>query len=172
MNTTLKSALAFAGGLLAASPSGWAQAPERPAAARTEKVASETSKEQAAPRETPPPPATATAKQSPPRPEEPASAAPASSPTPVPKDAPRSASEGVKGMAREFGEQSKDLLKKRKALLERLRLARTQEEKQRIVAELRQQQKQRLEQQREVARQIREQMQNKRSEMSPASTRR
>lgn len=74
----------------------------------------------------------------------------------------KSARDGVQGMEREFGERSKDLIEKRKILLERLRLAKTEEEKQRIISELRQQQQQRLEQQREAARQIREQMQTKR----------
>lgn len=79
-------------------------------------------------------------------------------------DAPRSGiansdtSGGVQRLVREFGEQRNDLLDERNALLERLRLARTEEEKQRILAELRQLQQQRIEQQREKARQIREQM--------------
>lgn len=81
---------------------------------------------------------------------------------------PQPAPGSVESLAREFGEGSKDLISRRKALLERLRHAQSEEEKQRIVAELRQQQQQRLEQQREIARQIREQMQNKRSDPRPA----
>jgi hypothetical protein len=91
-------------------------------------------------------------------------ATPAAKPTHDPRP------EGVSEMAREFGQQSKDLAERRKALIERLRSAKTEEEKERIIAELRQQQKQRLEQQREVARQIREQMQTTRRETGAAAS--
>lgn len=64
----------------------------------------------------------------------------------------------VDRLVREFGEQRNDLLDQRNALLERMRQAKTDEEKQKIVAELRQLQQQRIDQQREKARQIREQM--------------
>lgn len=94
---------------------------------------------------------------------------------PAPKSAPSAptpsptAPENVQRMEREFGERSQDLIQKRKLLLERLRLAQTEEEKQRIIAELRRQQQERVDQQRELARQIREQMQNKRGDSRAAS---
>jgi hypothetical protein len=73
-------------------------------------------------------------------------------------------------MATDFGKQRDDRLDQRKLLLQRLESAKTEDEKQRILAELRQQQQQRIDQQRELARQIREQMQNKRGETRPAAT--
>ena len=77
--------------------------------------------------------------------------------------------ENVEQMVRDFDQQRKDLLTKDKALRERLRLAKTEDEKQRIIAELRQLQQQRVEQQREIARQIREDMLNsRRSEAATA----
>ncbi len=77
---------------------------------------------------------------------------------------PAPAPDAVQSLEREFGERSNRLIENRKVLIERLRLARTEEEKQRILAELRQQQQERIDQQRELARQIREQMQQRRSE--------
>lgn len=69
------------------------------------------------------------------------------------------AAEGVKGMARDFGKQSKDLLAKHQELTQRLKTAKTKEEKEQIMAELRQYQRQRLEQQRQLARNLRDQLQ-------------
>ncbi|MCX6953470.1 MAG: hypothetical protein NTV51_15075, partial [Verrucomicrobia bacterium] len=99
--------------------------------------------------------------------EKPASA-PNTGAKPAPATPPAAAPGSVQGLEREFGERSKDLIEKRKVLLERLRLAKTEDEKQKIIGELRQQQQERVEQQRELARQIREQMQNRRSDARSA----
>lgn len=65
-------------------------------------------------------------------------------------------------MAADFGEKSQDLLAKNKALRDRLSAAKTQEERQKIIAELRDQAEKRRERQREIARNIRDQLQNDR----------
>ncbi len=105
-----------------------------------------------------------------------AESVPASPPektAPNPKSAPAAnpgaPASGAQKMAADFGKQRDDRLDQRKALLERLRTAKTEEEKQRILSELRQQQQQRIDQQRELARQIREQLQNRRHETRPAA---
>ncbi len=84
----------------------------------------------------------------------------APAPAPPKKAAPAAPAggDGLQRLAREFGEKRADILDGRKALLERLRLAKTDEEKQRIVTEIRQLQQQRLDEQREQARLIREQL--------------
>lgn len=65
---------------------------------------------------------------------------------------------GVQKMAGDFNQQREARLDDRRALLEKLRLAKSDEEKQRVLTELRQQQQQRLDEQREAARQAREQL--------------
>ena len=81
---------------------------------------------------------------------------------PAPAEKKPSAPEGVQKMASDFSKQRDARLDNRKALLEKLRTAKTEEEKQRILADLRQQQQQRLDQQREAARQAREQLRDSR----------
>jgi hypothetical protein len=144
MTTKLLTPCLLLGSLLVVAIPGRAQTPPSP------------------PREAAKPAATSPAKSEPAKSTPPADA---KSAPPPPTPAPAAS---VQQMTREFGEQSKALVDKRKVLLDRLSQAKTEDEKQRILAELRQQQQQRLDQQREVARQIREQMQNKRGEMSAA----
>lgn len=88
-----------------------------------------------------------------------AGAAEKSPPAPAEKPSPP---EGVQKMASDFSKQRDARLDDRKVLLEKLRAAKTEEEKQRILADLRQQQQQRLDQQREAARRAREQLRDSR----------
>lgn len=148
MKHPLTTALVLTVGLLVGPVASGAESSTPPPAppAKSAERSAPTKKSSAAPAPTPSPP-------------------PASAAQPPPTPSPATTPTGVQGMEREFGERSKDLIEKRKALLERLRLAPTEEEKQRVIAELRRQQQERVEQQRELARQIREQMQNKRSDV-------
>lgn len=87
--------------------------------------------------------------------------------TAAPPEAPSTTSaEGkssdVEQLQREFDTQRKELLEQRKAALERLRQAKTDEERNRIVEEMRRQQQDRLDKQRELMRQIRERLQTER----------
>ncbi len=84
----------------------------------------------------------------------PAAPAPEKSPPPA-KAAPAS---GVQKMAVDFSKQRDAQLTDRKVLLEKLRTAKTEEEKQALLAELRRQQQQRQDEQREAARQRRDQL--------------
>lgn len=118
-----------------------------------------------APKKTPPPVA-ATKATAPATPKSESAAAPATIPS---GSASPTAPTTAQKMASDFGKQREDRLDQRKALLQRLETAKSEEERQRILAELRQQQQARIEQQRELARQIREQMQNKRGETRPAA---
>lgn len=68
----------------------------------------------------------------------------------------------VQKMASDFNKQREARLDDRRALLEKLRTAKTEEEKERIRTQLREQQQQRLDQQREAARQTREQLRDTR----------
>jgi hypothetical protein len=61
-------------------------------------------------------------------------------------------------MAVDFGKQREAQLTDRKVLLDKLRTAKTEEEKQAVLAELRRQQQQRQDEQREAARQRRDQL--------------
>jgi hypothetical protein len=78
----------------------------------------------------------------------------------------QAAGQDVQRMQREFDQQSRSVLEKRKTLMERLRKAGTDDERNKIMTELRaqqqEQQQERMDQQRELARQIREQMQSAR----------
>lgn len=89
-------------------------------------------------------------------------AKPKSAPPPPPAKAAPPAPAGVQKMASDFSRQRDVQLHDRKALLEKLRTAKTDEEKQRLLAELRQQQQQRLDEQREAARQKRDQLRDSR----------
>jgi len=112
---------------------GWAQA-GTPARETAESKAA--AKEAAAPAKEAPPPA--------------AEAKPA---------APAGEKPEVQRLVDDFDDKRQNLIEAHKAALERLRSARSEEERRRIVSELRQLQQQRLEQQRENVRQMREQMQ-------------
>lgn len=138
MHATLRRLLLLAA-LLAGVAGGRAQTPAAPAPAE----------KKSAPTPAPAPAAKAKAE----------AASPDAKPAPA---ADAAAPESVQRMVTEFDTQREGRLDQRKALLDRLQLAKTDEEKQRILTELRQQQQQRLDQQRELARQIREQMQQKR----------
>jgi len=85
----------------------------------------------------------------------PAHAAPAAAAEPAPESAEK---KDVQGLADDFDKKRRNLLEAHKAAVLRLRQARTEEERRRIVEELRQLQQQRLEQQRENIREMREQM--------------
>ncbi len=93
------------------------------------------------------------------------------SPPPAPTPAPAAKPAGVEKIATDFERQRKERLEQQNRLIERLKGAKTDAEKEKILSEVREQQQQRAEQQREVARQIREQMQNKRGELGTASPR-
>ena len=90
-------------------------------------------------------------------------AAPPAKETPPPAAAKPAAPTGekpeVQRLVDDFDDKRQNLIEAHKAALERLRSARSEEERRRIVSELRQLQQQRLEQQRENVRQMREQMQ-------------
>ena len=81
-----------------------------------------------------------------------------SAPPPPPAKTTGPAPAAVQKMARDFSQQREAQLHDRKALLDKLRTAKTEEEKQTLLAELRRQQQQRLEEQREAARQKRDQL--------------
>ena len=94
------------------------------------------------------------------KPEPPAPVAPS-----VPASAPRAESppaddkKEVQQLVKDFGDKRTNLLEDYKAKLERLKQARTEEERRKILAELRQLQQARLDQQREIIRRMREKMQ-------------
>lgn len=95
-------------------------------------------------------------KEPPPAP--PAAASPAAEPPPGDPPADPAEKKNVQILVKEFEDKRQSLLAAHKAALERLRQARTAEERRLIVAEVRQLQQARLEQQRENVRQMREQM--------------
>jgi hypothetical protein len=79
-------------------------------------------------------------------------------PSPPPAKTATPAPAAVQKMASDFSQQREAQLHDRKALLEKLRTAKTDDEKQSILSELRRQQQQRLDEQREAARQKRDEL--------------
>jgi Skp family chaperone for outer membrane proteins len=81
---------------------------------------------------------------------------------PASRAAGKKAPEGVQKMADDFSQQREARLDGGRALLEKLKQAKSDEERERIRAEIREQQQQRTEAQREAARQAREQLRDSR----------
>jgi len=144
--------LALVGGLLAGAVPGHAQ----PAASTPPEKSSR-------PASPPPPPAAAKSDT-----KSDAAPKPADKGTPEKKpDAPAPAA-SPQQLKEDFDKQSKDVLAKYNALVARLRAAQTTEERNKIIAELREENNNRLAQQRERAREIKEQKLRDRSEVGAA----
>lgn len=85
-------------------------------------------------------------------------AAEASAKTDVAKSTAASAQTDVTQLVTEFGSERQSLLSEHKSELERLRAAKTEEERRKILAEVRQRQRERMERQRELIQEKRDQL--------------